>query len=100
MYDKHKALISGDPVLPGTDGTPANWILFLFPLFVFSFCNTVIYRAMRGIMDLGGYVASGGPYEIAHPAPNWIWVFPVFINVMVISIFASMMLAKRFGDLT
>lgn len=36
------------------------------------------------MMDLGGYVASGGPYTIAHPAPEWAWVLPVaFVSVWV-----------------
>jgi hypothetical protein len=27
---------------------------------------------MRPLMRLGGMVASGGPYAIAHPAPHWV----------------------------
>jgi len=38
---------------------------------------TVLYLGGREIMGLGGFVASGGPYEIAHPAPDWVWVIPV-----------------------
>jgi hypothetical protein len=30
-------------------------------------------------MDLGGFVAAGGPYAIAHRAPEWIWIMPVSI---------------------
>ena len=30
-------------------------------------------------MDLGGYVATGGPYQIAHQAPAWIWLMPLLI---------------------
>jgi hypothetical protein len=29
------------------------------------------------IMDRGGFVASGGPYQIAHPAPQGFWILPV-----------------------
>lgn len=39
----------------------------------------VLFMGMRGVMDLGGFVARGGPYEIAHPAPDWVWVVPVSI---------------------
>lgn len=88
-------MIAGEPVLPGTDGSLKDWILFLLPLFVFSFSNAVIYLAMRGVMDLGGFVASGGPYEIAHPAPGWVWVFPVFINLLAIAMISSAALGKR-----
>lgn len=44
---------------------------------------TVLYRAMAVIMETeGGFVAVGGPYEIAHPAPGWVWLVPVAILSM------------------
>ena len=46
---------------------------------VLAWCMTMLFLAMRGVMDLGGFVAVGGPYEIAHPAPGWVWVMPVSI---------------------
>jgi hypothetical protein len=51
-------------------------------------------------MDQGGYVASGGPYQIAHPVPEGFWILPVaFIGLWVFpiahSIFASRI--KGFG---
>jgi hypothetical protein len=45
----------------------------------FTFFLTTLFLAMRGVMDLGGMVAEGGPYEIAHPAPHWWWLIPVSI---------------------
>ncbi|PKQ38254.1 MAG: hypothetical protein CVT59_03240 [Actinobacteria bacterium HGW-Actinobacteria-1] len=43
-------------------------------------CVTVLFLATRTLMAAGaGFVASGGPYEIAHPAPDWIWLVPVSI---------------------
>ena len=39
----------------------------------------VLFMGMRGVMELGGFVARGGPYEIAHPAPDWVWVVPLSI---------------------
>lgn len=30
-------------------------------------------------------MASGGPYAIAHPAPGWVWVIPVSVIVLVIT---------------
>lgn len=46
---------------------------------------TVLYRGMATIMETSGaFVASGGPYEIASPAPNWVWIVPVSIWTMLI----------------
>lgn len=42
-------------------------------------CIVLLFLAMRPIMDVGGFVAVGGPYEIAHPAPEWVLLFPVSI---------------------
>lgn len=95
MEKWRKALIGGDPVLPGLDGSPGQWLLFLLPLFLFTFSLVMVYNGMRGVLELGGFVASGGPYEIAHPAPGYVWIFPVFINVMVISMIASPALGKK-----
>ncbi|HSQ21435.1 MAG TPA: hypothetical protein VLQ52_01360 [Coriobacteriia bacterium] len=39
-------------------------------------CIALLFLAMRPIMDVGGFVAVGGPYEIAHPAPDWVLLFP------------------------
>ncbi len=95
MEKWRKALIAGDPVLPGLDGSLRQWLLFLLPLFLFTFSLVMVYNGMRGVLELGGFVASGGPYEIAHPAPGYVWIFPVFINVMVISMIASPTLGKK-----
>jgi hypothetical protein len=41
---------------------------------------TLLWFGMRTIMATsGGFVAIGGPYEIAHPAPNWVWIMPVSV---------------------
>jgi hypothetical protein len=35
------------------------------------------------IMDCGGFVASGGSYEIAHPTPAESWILPVaFVGIV------------------
>lgn len=95
MEKWRKVLVGGNPVLAGLDGTPGQWLLFLLPLFLFTFSLVMIYNGMRGVMELGGFVASGGPYQIAHQAPDYVWLFPVFINVMVISMIASPFLGKK-----
>ena len=62
--------------------------LFALPL-GFTFFLTCLFFAMRGVMDLGGFVATGGPYEIAHEAPSYVWIFPVSIIACTAIIFAS-----------
>lgn len=54
-----------------------------------SACMTITWLGMRGIMDLGGFVASGGPYVIAHQAPGWVWLLPVSLVLLVVLMFAS-----------
>jgi hypothetical protein len=54
-------------------------VLFHFTIFGVAFAITCLYHGMRGIMRLGGMVASGGPYAIEHPAPNWVWVMPLSV---------------------
>lgn len=44
----------------------------------------LLYLGMQPIMDVGGFVAVGGPYEIAHPAPEWVMLIPVSIWCMFI----------------
>jgi hypothetical protein len=74
-------------------GTKPSWgqvpWLVLLP-FGFTFFLTNLFLAMRGIMDLGGFVATGGPYEIAHPAPSYVWIVPVAIIACILIAFASM----------
>jgi hypothetical protein len=82
--------MTGRPVSDGRDGGVWGWIVFFASLLIFSFCLTLVYHAMRGVMDLGGFVAYGGPYVIAHEAPGWVWVFPLSIFLMLASVFMSL----------
>jgi len=63
--------------------------------FGFSFALTCLYHAMRGVMRLGGFVASGGPYVIAHEAPSWIWIAPVSIVTGMIFVFIHWIAARK-----
>ena len=45
---------------------------------------------MRGVMRLGGMVASGGPYAIEHPAPSWVWIMPVAIMFGMVCFFLNL----------
>jgi hypothetical protein len=60
-------------------------------------CLTMLYLGMRGVMELGGMVASGGPYAIEHPAPDWVWVVPVSIFAGLASAFASFVFHRSTG---
>jgi hypothetical protein len=41
---------------------------------------TLLYLGVGRVMETeGGFVASGGPYAIVHPAPEWIGVVPLSI---------------------
>ncbi len=43
-------------------------------------CIALLYQGMGTIMATqGGFVASGGPYEITNPAPQWAWIMPASI---------------------
>lgn len=71
----------------------------LIGIFGFSMGLTLLYHAMRGVMKLGGFVASGGPYAISHPAPDWVWIFPVSILASVIFIALNQVNARRIGGI-
>ena len=89
------AFISGKPVVEGSGAGPVRWAVFLISPFIFSFSLACVYLGMRGVMRLGGFVAVGGPYEIAHPAPDWIWIFPISMMLMVASMFTSIFTTSR-----
>lgn len=45
---------------------------------------TIVNLGAIAIMDAGGFVASGGPYEVAHPIPQGFWILPVaFVGMWV-----------------
>jgi len=89
------------PQGPRARSRPLGGHLFLSLVSIFglSFSLTCLYIGMRGIMRLGGFVASGGPYVIAHPAPRYVWIFPVSIMVGLASVFLHGMLAGKLGGL-
>ncbi|MBN2345228.1 MAG: hypothetical protein JXO51_02485 [Candidatus Aminicenantes bacterium] len=72
--------------------------LFFFTIFGVAFCISLLYHAMRPIMRLGGMVASGGPYAIAHPAPPWVWVMPVSVMLGMACLFLNLFLAEKDGE--
>ena len=90
-----KLFMSGKPVIEGRGAGPVRLFLFFLSPFLFSFGLTLLYHGMRGIMRLGGFVASGGPYEIAHPAPDWVWLMPVSVLLLILPVFTSIFTGSR-----
>jgi hypothetical protein len=87
----------GKVISDGSGGGFTRWMVFLTSQFLFGVALTNLYLGMRGVMRLGGFVASGGPYEIAHQAPGWIWIMPVSIFVGLISVFVSFGAGGKLG---
>ena len=68
-------------------------------IFGLSLSLTFLYVSMRGIMRLGGMVASGGPYAIEHPMPRYGYLVPVSIWVGLICVFIYYIAVKGMGGL-
>jgi len=51
----------------------------------------------RAVMELGGFVATGGPYVIAHPAPDWAGIMPLAVVAMLVFGGWSAYLSHRTG---
>jgi len=75
-------------------GTTRGIALFV-TLVLFGGSLTVLYFAMRAVMDVGGFCAAGGPYEISTPCPEGT-VAPLVIAppLMVISLLAYIGLSR------
>ena len=48
----------------------ARVVGYLLGIAALAFCITLLWLGMRAVMDLGGFCASGGPYEIAVECPD------------------------------
>jgi hypothetical protein len=76
----------------GVDGMRAGRVVLKATLLTlgtlgFTFCLTLMYLAMRSVMDVGGSCASGGPYAISTPCPQGVgWVMPVAIFGALLSV--------------
>jgi hypothetical protein len=47
------------------------------------------------VMEAGGFVAKGGPYVIAHPAEDWIWLPTLGATLMSFAFITNFMVAQR-----
>ena len=56
----------------------------------FAFFLTLLFHSMRSVMDVGGFCAEGGPYEIRTTCPEGVaWIIPVSIFGMLLSVGVS-----------
>jgi hypothetical protein len=58
--------------------------LYLVGILGLAASLTIIWLSMRAVLDIGGYCAEGGPYEIAHHCPDGVGL------VLTLSIFAGL----------
>jgi hypothetical protein len=49
---------------------PARVVGYLLGIGTLAFCIALLWLGMRAVMDLGGFCASGGPYQIAVECPD------------------------------
>jgi hypothetical protein len=56
--------------------------IYLAGIVLFTASLTVLWRSMRAVMDIGGYCASGGPYEIAVECPQGVDIL-LFLSIWV-----------------
>jgi hypothetical protein len=76
----------------GVDGVPARRVVIKTTLLTvgtlgFVVCLTLMFQSMRAVMDVGGFCAEGGAYEIRQHCPEGVaWVMPVAIFGGVISL--------------
>ena len=56
---------------------------------VLALTLTWTFLGMRAVMYVGGSCAEGGPYVIAQPCPEGVWMISVAIPVMLISAMAG-----------
>jgi len=62
----------------------ADVALYLLGILGLAASLTIIWLSMRAVLDIGGYCADGGPYEIAHHCPDGVGL------LLTLSIFAGL----------
>ena len=66
-------------------------LLLLVGLAGFSACLTLLFLAMRSVMEVGGACADGGPYVSAQPCPKGVaWIMPgsIWAGLAFLAIYA------------
>ena len=82
MADEWLEMVKGEPTGPRI----GSWIGAVVCALGIGACLTMVTLGSVQLMKAGGFVASGGPYQIARPAPEGSWVLPLwFIGLFVFS---------------
>lgn len=82
---------------PGSGGAGA-WAGLIIGTAGAAACLTLLFRAMRSVMAVGGSCASGGPYAVSTPCPKGVgWLFPVAIWVGIGCVAAVAACSYRLG---
>lgn len=86
--------VAGATRAPAGQMRIGSWVGATLCAFGLSACITVVVLGGMAVMDEGGFVASGGPYEIVRPVPEGLWVLPLaFVGIWVFpaahAVFAS-----------
>lgn len=97
MTPSKNIFMTGQPISEGSGGKVRHWIILFICELCFGIAIIWLYLGMRGVMRLGGFVASGGPYHIAHQAPGWTWMVFVSVFLGLIAVFVSFFATKRIG---
>jgi hypothetical protein len=100
MSDEWLALVEHKQKQKHVGARIGSWIGTAICALGTSACLTIMVLGSRKIMEAGGFVASGGPYQIAHPVPAGSWVLPLaFTGLFAFSaahtVFASRIKAPR-----
>src|SRR5262245_1534130 len=71
-------MVDGEGALP-TRVVVRKLIFTAIGVFLVAGGITLTYQSMRAVMEVGGYCASGGPYEIRQECPDGAWLIFVVI---------------------
>lgn len=71
---------------PATGVVVRKLVLTAVGVVLFAAGLTLMFESMRSVMDVGGYCASGGPYEIRQECPDGAWLIVVGIFAGLIGV--------------
>jgi hypothetical protein len=77
------------PAAPPGGASLRDRALYLVGVFGLSASLTALWLGMRTVMNVGGYCASGGPYEIAVPCPEGVEAV-LFLSIPAGLVFAGL----------
>jgi hypothetical protein len=88
------------PTGDSREHSPRRWLWIAIAVLCATLLTAAIvllYLGSQFVMAEGGFVARGGPYEIAHPAPDWVILIPASIWVGFLAGGIHLLAANRAG---